>query len=179
VRDAIQASDNRVGDRLLRIISHPIRIEVLRVLQDRPASPKELAAALGESINNVSYHFKYLHLEGCIEIVATESRRGAIEHYYCGKESAADSGVSVRNLVGEAVRALNAGSFDSRADNAVSWTAMRLDEEGWRELRERQAAWVREMEEIKAKAAERLSEDGSTASQVVVGVMCFETPPQR
>jgi DNA-binding transcriptional ArsR family regulator len=189
---SIQIQDGGVGDRVLRIISHPIRIEALRVLQNRVASPKELAEELGESVSNVSYHFKYLQLEDCIEMVRTEPRRGAVEHYYRAKmmpthdeESWATlpqpiraeiSGVEVRNLLGEAVRALNAGSFAAREDRQLTWTAMDLDEEGWRELSERRAAWTEELQRIKAKAAERLARDDSAATRVVAGVIGFETP---
>jgi DNA-binding transcriptional ArsR family regulator len=175
---------------VLRIISHPIRIEALRVLQNRVASPKELAEELGESVSNVSYHFKYLCLEDCIEIVATKPRRGAIEHYYRAKVTPAHdescpalpqalraeiSGVEVRNLFGEAVRALNAGTFDLREDRTLSWMPMNLDEEGWRKLSERQAAWTEELQEIKAKATERLARGDSAATRVVAGVIGFET----
>jgi len=192
VSSGIQTPGNGVGDRILRIISHPIRIEALRVLQNRVASPKELAEELGESVSNVSYHFKYLCLEDCIEIVATEPRRGAIEHYYRAKAipthdkgwsalpqalRAKISGVEIRNLFGEAVRALNAGTFDLREDRRLSWMPMDLDEEGWRALSERQAAWAEELQQIKAKAAERLARGDSAATRVVAGVIGFETSP--
>lgn len=188
----VQTRGGGVGDRVLRVISHPIRIEALRVLQSRTASPKELAEELGESINNVSYHFKYLHLEDCIEIVSTAPRRGAVEHYYRAKATPAHaggswprlpeairaeiSGVEVRNLFGEAIRALNAGTFDAGESRSLYWTPMDLDEEGWRQLRERQAAWADELEQINAEAAERLAKGDSAATRVVAGVIGFETP---
>ncbi len=184
------------GDRLLRLISHPIRIEILRILQHRTASPKELAEELGDSVNNISYHFKYLRLEECIEIVDTAPRRGAVEHYYRAKplpaqggESWPDlpaairaeiSGVEIRTLLGEAVRALNAGTFDAREDRHLTWMPMELDEEGWRELTERQAEWAEQLERIGAEAAERLARDhpasSKTCRRVVAGTMGFETP---
>lgn len=182
------------GDRFLRVISHPVRIEILRILHNRVASPKELADELGENLSNISYHFKYLRIEDCIEILDTEPRRGAVEHYHRAKprpshdeESWADlpqatrteiSGVALRNLIAEAVRALNAGSFDAHPDRRLGWMPMELDAEGWRELTERQAEWTAELERIKAEAAERLRSDGDTpARRVIAGAIGFETPP--
>jgi predicted transcriptional regulator len=146
------------------------------VLSTRVASPKELALACGENIGDVSYHVKYLRREGWIEMVDTETRRGAIEHYYRVKASSDSSADTIRNLVGEAVRALNAGTFDAREDRHLSWTTMELDEEGWRELVERQAEWAAELERIKIEAAKRLGEGSASGRQVVAGTMGFETP---
>lgn len=182
-----------LGDRVLKVISHPVRIEVLRVLQNRVASPKELARELGESLSNVSYHFKYLRQEGCIEIVETEPRRGAVEHYYGAKASPTYdekswaklsqaarekiSAIAIRNLLGEAVRALGAGTFDANEDRRLSWRPMELDERGWRELVERQAEWLEELERIETEAAERLAGEEVSSRRVVAGAMAFETPP--
>jgi hypothetical protein len=85
--------------------------------------------------------------------------------------------MEIRNLLGEAVRALNAGTFDARADRTLNWMPMQLDEKGWQELIERQAEWTEELKRIKAEAAGRLSENGTSARQVVAGVVGFETPP--
>jgi DNA-binding transcriptional ArsR family regulator len=182
-----------IEDRVLKVISHPVRIEVLRVLHNRVSSPKELAKELGESVSNVSYHFKFLQKEDCIEMLDTEPRRGAIEHYYRAKtppvydeESWAKlpkaareeiSALTVRNFVGEAVRALNAGTFDANEDRRLSWMPMELDEQGWRELVERQGEWLEELERIKAAAVERLAGADTPGKRVVAGVMGFETPP--
>jgi DNA-binding transcriptional ArsR family regulator len=183
-----------LGDRVLRVLSHPIRIDVLRALCNRVASPKELAGELDEGLSTVSYHFKYLRLEDCVEIVGTAPRRGAIEHYYRAKPIPAHdqdgwsalpqvaraeiSGMLIRDLVAEAVRALNAGSFDSRPDRRLEWRPMELDEEGWRELSERQAEWAEELERIEAESAERLEgEDAATGRRVVAAVTAFETAP--
>lgn len=157
-------------------MSHPIRIEVLRVLSTRAASPKELALACGENIGDVSYHVKYLRREGWIEMFDTEARRGAIEHYYRLKASPDASADTIRSLLGEAVRALNAGTFDAREDRHLSWTKMELDEEGWRELVERQARWSEELARLKADAATRLAGGSTPGKPAVAAILGFETP---
>jgi len=46
------------------------------------ASPSELADALGEPLGNVSYHVRVPRQLDCLELVRTEPRRGALEHFY-------------------------------------------------------------------------------------------------
>jgi hypothetical protein len=165
------------GDRLLKAISHPIRIEVLRLLGSRVASPKELAAECGENIGDVSYHVKYLHKGGWIEMLDSEIRGGAIAHFYRLKEPRDGAAEAIRNLVGEAVRALNVGTLDAREGRRLSCKTMELDDCGWRELAECQTRWLRELDRIEAEAAERLARDGTPGKPTVAAVLGFETPP--
>ena len=182
-----------LGDQVLKAISHPIRIEVLRILNNRVASPNELSRELDESLSNVSYHFKDLHQEGCIELVDTQPRRGAVEHFYKAKvpplhddkswakltkETRSEiTGVTLRGILGEAVMALNAGTFDARKDRHLSWLPLELDEQGWRELMEHQAEWLEVVERIKAEAGERLASDGKSGRhRAIAAMMGFEAP---
>jgi DNA-binding transcriptional ArsR family regulator len=48
----------------------------------KPMSPSQLAVALGEPIGTVSYHVRELAEAGLLELVRTEPRRGALEHFY-------------------------------------------------------------------------------------------------
>lgn len=177
---------------MLRAISHPLRAEVLRLLHNRVASPKELAQELGETISNVSYHVKYLLAEDCVEMLDTAARRGAVEHFYRAKacpvrdpETWAElpqpareqiSELEIRNLLGEALRALNAGTFDANEDRRLDWMPMELDERGWQELVERQSEWLEELERIEAEAAERLAEKSGPGRRAIAATMAFETP---
>src|SRR4051794_13068602 len=67
-------------------MSHPLRARVLKVLNERVASPKEIADELGEPIPNVSHHAKRLVQLGCAELVDKRQVRGAIEHFYRATE---------------------------------------------------------------------------------------------
>jgi DNA-binding transcriptional ArsR family regulator len=58
-------------------------VRILQRLADAgEASPSELADALGEPLGNVSYHVRVLRELNCLELVRTEPRRGALEHFY-------------------------------------------------------------------------------------------------
>src|SRR6201989_596306 len=67
---------------LLKAISHPLRHRLLGMLDGRTASPNELARELGLPLGRVSYHIRLLHDLGAIELLRTEPRRGAVEHFY-------------------------------------------------------------------------------------------------
>ena len=180
-----------IGWRVIRAISHPIRIEIQRILFNRVASPNEIAKELGENLSNVSYHVNDLKKDGCIEQVGTKPRRGAIEHFYRAsvpplhddaswaklpKRTRSEiSGITFLGIVGEGVRALNKDSFDARKDRHLSRVPMELDKAGWEELIESQAKWLEELERIKADAAGRLQ--GKSGKRVLAAIMGFETPP--
>lgn len=72
-----------LDERLAKALSHRLRVQILRQLDEAgEASPKELAHALGEPVGNVSYHVRILRDYGCVELVRTEPRRGALAHFY-------------------------------------------------------------------------------------------------
>src|SRR3954452_23132634 len=70
------------SERLMKAMSHPLRAAILRVLNERTASPAELARELDDHLHNVSYHTKRLEQLGCIELVKERQVRGAVEHFY-------------------------------------------------------------------------------------------------
>ena len=77
-----EAAGPAVDQRLMKALGHPLRIGILTVLNDRTASPNELSKQLEEGLSQVSYHVKVLKDFEMIEMVKTEPRRGAVEHYY-------------------------------------------------------------------------------------------------
>ena len=71
-----------VDPRIAKALSHPMRARILMILNERVASPNEIADTIDERLPNVSYHVRALLELDCIELVDTAQRRGAIEHYY-------------------------------------------------------------------------------------------------
>src|SRR5579875_1274605 len=68
--------------RLVKGLAHPLRIAILRALEDRTASPSEIAEEIEAPLGNVSYHVRFLARLGLVELAGTRPRRGAVEHYY-------------------------------------------------------------------------------------------------
>lgn len=80
---------------VLKALSHPLRRQIMTLVGDGVASPKELAATLGEPIPNVSYHVGILRDLGLIKVVRETPRRGAIERHY----AAVKRSLSVREVI--------------------------------------------------------------------------------
>jgi len=70
---------------LSRAFVHPLRISILEVLAmdgGRILSPNELHHELQAPLSKVSYHVEELAKADLLELVRTEPRRGATEHFY-------------------------------------------------------------------------------------------------
>jgi DNA-binding transcriptional ArsR family regulator len=66
-----------------RAQTHATQMRILDVARGGERfSPNQMATRLNEPLGNVSYHTKVLLNKGMIELVGTEPRRGAVEHFY-------------------------------------------------------------------------------------------------
>jgi DNA-binding transcriptional ArsR family regulator len=68
--------------RIAKALAHPLRAQILQRLGERVASPGDLAAELDAPLGVVSYHVRMLRDYDCVELVRTEPRRGALQHFY-------------------------------------------------------------------------------------------------
>ncbi len=182
-----------IDQRLVHALANPIRVQILEILSDRAASPIELAAELDKSLSHVAYHTRTLDDCGCLQLVGTEQRRGATEHFY---KAAPDSfigsrewrqvpkavragvtGASLQTFMDKAVAALEAGKIDDREDSTLTWMPVRLDAEGWREVAEILGEASERVLGAEARARARLGSNGKhTAISAVVALANFETP---
>lgn len=172
----------RTGDgldeRLVKAISHPIRHRVLVLLNERIASPNEIARELGESLGRVSYHVRQLADVGAIELVRTEPRRGAVEHFYRAISRAWFSDADWAKLPGTTRRALFAPNLErigadvlSAAEGTgfdgdrvhVSWTLLDLDDEAAQAVSELLEETLERALEIQAESVARRTADSTSA----------------
>jgi DNA-binding transcriptional ArsR family regulator len=139
---------SRTEDQVAKAMSSPLRLRMLAALNERVASPKQLADDLGESLPKLCYHVKVLRDLGCIELVDTRRRRGATEHFYRATTRAmidseasdvlplparqAISSTILQVAFGQAHEAIAAGTFDARTDRHLSQVDLTLTETGWR-----------------------------------------------
>jgi DNA-binding transcriptional ArsR family regulator len=76
--------------KLIKALAHAMRGHIVAVLNERVASPNDVAKELGMDVAYVSYHFRVLRDDyGLIEQVSTSDRRGFTEHFYRGNFDAA------------------------------------------------------------------------------------------
>jgi DNA-binding transcriptional ArsR family regulator len=158
--------------RLVKGLAHPLRIQILRALEDRIASPSEIADEIGAPLGNVSYHVRFLARMGLIELSGTQPRRGAVEHYY---RSAGRVGVSeetwatvpqvVRDAVlsstldqvGRSVGIAAASGGFSGDDAHASRTEIVLDANGLADLSAAVAELHRRATDIERESSERIA----------------------
>jgi len=168
-----------LDERLAKALSNRLRVQILqRLTEHGAASPRALADALAEPLGNVSYHVRVLRELDCLELVRTEPRRGALEHFYratvspwLSDEQWARLPATFRHKtvartlteIAEATaEASERGGFD-RPEAHVSRVVLAIDEAGRAEI----AALLAETREaalrINAASAARQAEQGAAA----------------
>jgi DNA-binding transcriptional ArsR family regulator len=184
-----------LNPRIAKALSHPMRAQILTILDERVASPNEIAEMIGERLPNVSYHVRALLDLDCIELVDTAQRRGAIEHYYravvrpffndrdwkrlprSGRQAVSDA--ALKTTWDDVAEALEAGTFDSRPDRHLSHNDAILDEEGWKDAVKLLSGMLVELRRIESASATRLRASGGDGIQTKVVAMQFESPARR
>ena len=68
--------------RYVKAMSHPLRVRILAMLDERKASPNQLSGWLGATLGTVAYHVRTLQEYGLVELVDETRVRGAVEHHY-------------------------------------------------------------------------------------------------
>src|SRR3954462_15427625 len=167
-----QSGTAELDEGLLRAISHPLRHRLLGMLDGRTASPNQLARELDLPLGRVSYHIRLLSDLGAIELVRTEPRRGALEHFYRAVTtvwfSEADwqklprsarrgiLGQNLQHIFASVTAAADGGGFDN-SSSVVLRAPLELDEQGLEELSGLFRGSIRRAGEITPRAAERRS----------------------
>lgn len=178
------------GFRMAKALSHPLRLHILAILRKRVASPNQIAQELGEGLSQVSYHVKVLKEFECVELVRTEPRRGAVEHFYRATvrpfltdkdvESLPEDvreGISVvisQMIFQDVMEALGGSTFDSRTDRHISRTPLILDDEGWDRITSILANTLEEILEVHAETSSRLAKNGQRGFPTRVEMFHFE-----
>ncbi len=187
-----RTSPEGITQQLAKALAHPLRVRILTSLHKGVSSPNQLSQELGEPLGNVSYHVKTLLEYDCVELVKTEPRRGAVEHFYRATERAffsandwekipasARKGISgsILETVGhDATAALMAGSIDARTDTHISRTPLVLDDQGWTEITALLAETLNRAIEIQEESATRLSDESSDSINTKLAIFHFESP---
>jgi DNA-binding transcriptional ArsR family regulator len=174
--------------RIIKALTHPLRIQILAALDERTASPSELADELGAPLGNVSYHVRQLAGLGLIKLVKRTPRRGAIEHHYkaVGRPQMSDGAwagtpATVKDAVvgaalgdlGTAVSSAAAAGGFSRPDAHLTRTQVTLDERGWKDLDSELNATLARVQKIADASAKRLAKAGDGAEDATVVMMLF------
>jgi DNA-binding transcriptional ArsR family regulator len=187
-----------LSDRLAAAMSHRTRMFAMTVLWEREASPREIAAELGEPVNNVTYHVKQLLNLGWIELVAQRPARGGrvVEHFYKAVKDSVFSDAELASLDREQLwqidtsimrsmskdisEAMISGTFFARDDNQLTRIPLEVDEQGWEETKEILERALEELLAMRRTVLERVAESGEQTTPTKVEIIHFESPrPKR
>lgn len=187
-----ETETSNLGDELAQVISSETSVQVLVLLVERAASPKEIGDALDLTTSNASYYVKKLKELGLVELIDTEIVGSAVKHIYRAvvrpivstqewtKRTVAErqrySIWIVRMILADAARSFQAQVFDARPNTHLSRTPMVVDEQGLTEVASIQTKALNEIIEVEARSAERLLESEEKGMNLLAAMMCFEMP---
>ena len=175
--------------RIAKALAHPLRARILQRLGERVASPGDLAVELDAPLGVVSYHVRMLRDYDCVELVRTEPRRGALQHFYkaTARPNLDDAqwrtlpaqlrrelaGETIGELVSDLAAAADAGTLDD-PEIVLTRTPLELDERGWKKLNKLLARTHEQALAIAAESSARRNEgtsDGVFGTEV--GILHF------
>jgi len=177
--------------RYVKAMSHPLRVRILAMLDERKASPNQLSGWLGASLGTVAYHVRTLEHLGLIELVDETRVRGAVEHHYRAKErpivtadgwsqappiaKQAAVGSSLDVIAEYSKASAAAGGFD-RGDAQLRRVLLRLDDKGFVQLSKACTKLIEQAEKIEEAAAARIAKDPHADDLVEagLGLLLFE-----
>jgi hypothetical protein len=190
------------SETICNALKHPVRVRILEVLNEGPRSPSQFVEeglipkgsykGYQKALSLASYHFRELEKEGCLEVIESIPRRGAVEHVYRGLARVfIDDGefeemdlpsrrqlsrISLQGMIARADRAIAEDTFDARTDRHLTWMPMQLDERAWGEMIATLAATFAEVSRIRRDASDRIAASGGEVIPATVAMLGFESP---
>ena len=190
-RNRLRTLHDITDPRLVKALAHPLRIRILAILEDRVASPSEIAEQLDAPLGNVSYHVRQLADLGLISLVRETPVRGTLEHHYkaeirpriTDKAWSAAPDIVKEATVSATLAQIGAGVNRAASDGGfgkenahLSRIPLVLDEEGWTEVSRELNAMLDRVERIQRATSKRLlkkDHEGELRGELVM--MLFET----
>jgi DNA-binding transcriptional ArsR family regulator len=177
--------------RLVKALAHPLRVRILALLENRVATPKQIAAELGLRLENVSYHVRILRDYGFIKLERKKQVRGAVEHHYRAtarpritaqawsglpavvKEAMTGAGVS------QLIEILSAAAEEGGFSHPESYFTRRpavVDEQGFSEISKAITELLERVTAIEAEASKRIRRGDRQELPVIVAALLFDAP---
>lgn len=190
-----QRNKDGVEQIVAKAFAHPLRVQILIILNERVASPNLLSQELDQSLNLVAYHVRVLEKYDCIELVDTKQRRGATEHFYRAtrRQFLSDaewsrlpevlrpglSGAMLKAVFDDVEDAVSQHTFDEFEDRHLSRTPMVVDRQGWEDVASLLAETLDRVLEIQAQSSARLAQSDESGMLSKVEILHFKSPQPR
>lgn len=166
----------------------------MSVTNARIATPRELAAELGETVNNVTYHINVLKQLGCIELAEEREVQGGrvVEHFYraiklqyfdaegwerLNPHEKLEVVMPILRLISvDLNEAMAKGTYLEPDDNHLSRTPLVVDELGRLEVNEILDRALDELLEARERSAERIAGSDAEVYENKVAMLHFRSP---
>lgn len=174
-------------------VNHSVRLDAFMATFEAVTSPSEVAKLLRKPVATVSFHMTELRKDGAIELVKTEQRRGAIEHYYKATmppEIDADewkamakpsrrkiAALILQAVVAEGLASLRHGKLENDDDMYLVWMPMRLDEKGRDKVTDLQAETLERLTAINERYGVAEGDEEDTGMRVAAMLWCERGQP--
>lgn len=187
----------RIDDQLNRLLSNPVMLETFIDLIEKEGSPSDIAKRLKMKFPKANYSVEQLEKMGLIEEVRTEKRRGQDAHIYRAvmrpifeaeewEELSQDERERLVTWVSQlflrdVALAWAAGIFQARVDTHTSRTPLRIDEQGWHDVKRIQDDALVAIREVEVESADRLHEAGGDGELILAraAMFLFEMPRSK
>lgn len=193
MNSANQKSAPAVTANLAAIAGHPTRLRAWFLLAERTMSPKEIAREIGQDVGHVAYHVRELVRYGAIELVRTEPRRGATEHWYrtvtrpdmriedvrklARNQSHENAGHIVQLQVADAASSFEAEVMVERPEHALIRYPIDFDQQAFAEASELMDETLERLYEIQNACVERTTgEPADRNISAMAHLNLFEMP---
>lgn len=182
--------------RVSKVFADEIALKILTEANIREISvPLMHAEVGGDTLEGIRRRVKGLAKNGWLRRVKQETggkRRAGVESFYRAtapaifdneswaampEQSRPTFSWSIFRLLADLVReAIEAGTFEARLDNHLSWTVFRFDQEGWENVTRALDHVLAFILAEKDRAEDRLDDTGEAPITTTVGLMAFESP---
>lgn len=180
-----------------KMLQHPVRQGIIIRTGERPWSPSELARDLEKTIKQVCEQVNILLTADPPLLELVETRRtgkgGPPARFYRAMTrvtlGAADwerlsrlergnqTAEITRQLHGEWLESIEAGTFYEDPEHALMRTAMNLDREGMGEIADLLIETQGRFADVEKRSAERSEQNGERPRRVITGLASFQAAP--
>jgi predicted transcriptional regulator len=187
----------RVDDQLHRLLRNSSMLETFVALIEKRGSPSDIAERLKIKLSKAIYCVEQLEEMNLIEEVDTERRRGQDAHIFKAvmrpiwktEEWEQLSQDERERLVAwvlqlflrDVARAWTARTFQARVDTHTSRSPLRVDGQGWRDIKSILDGALASIHEVEVESVDRLREAGDDAELILARAAMFliEMPPSE
>jgi len=178
-----------IDEYIAKALGNAFRQQILWILNERVASPSEIARELGEDLRKVCNHIGVLEKAGCVELAYVEPVGNRLQHYYRANSRAFLDGLDwpsvpdsvkvsmratlLRNILDDAIEAVVGETYDLFEGSHMSWTPMILDEQGRGEAAGILERALREMLKVGDVTKQRLIEKQEAGHSYTVSIMGY------